>query len=580
MMRALFPATRSGCLLLTCLLATAAGLATGGEANGVRPRPGEPGPEVARLFKKLKLAAVPPGTRLTLRYPTVMRRRLRYDGTVREMELARSGSQLVAVSSKTYSLRRVELVQPLGSGLAQVWSYSESSLAAARQAGRDDLDLFQARPSGGRRISAIMRRLGGRGLEPAGGDFGLQRRLSPVAEMPRLPGGELVAGGEIGRTYGEYLATWKLESAARLQGRKCWVLSREVGLKRGSAPGAAPVTARSEYVVSADELTVLGVTSRWTALKAGGGLVRERALELRLAGESSPRPEELSAESTRIERSRELLRAISSRNVNRARRLLAGAREARCSRVVIELTARFLASEQALGRAAGGARRIELVPEDTFAFVRAPRKLDPQAELRPVVFLHGAAARAETYFKDWSRRAGDKPLLLIFPQSRDWTWNAQSDGAVIGSLLDALGRTYRLERKRLVFAGHASGGELAMILAYGAEFPGYETRGVIGAGALLSEGIRRRAYEDKPTRLLARLRSVDAHLFSGLKDRKVRPEKVRNLANWLTSYNPKGVSLTLTRDVALRYTTEWTPLMIDWILALPARPAPKSPARR
>ncbi len=570
--------TRLSLLLPVCLLAAGAVRACGGE-DATAPSPKRK-LDVQRLFKKLKLLPLPGGVKFSLRYPVKSGRRLRYDGTVSEVELARSGRRMVVVSNKTYAVQRIDLVDPLGTGLAQVWSYAESKLSAARQAGRDDLALFQQRPSGGVRLTAIMRRMGGRGLEPAGGDFSLQRQLSPVAEFPRLPARELSAEGRAARVHGDYLATWKLVSAALLEKRKCWVLSREVQLKPGSARGAAPVTARSEYLVSDGEFTVLGVTSRWTELGVRGGLVRERALELRLSEESSPKTAKLAAESARIEKSRELLRALSARDVNRAKRLLGEARSAGCPRAVLKLAARFAEAEKALGQASGGARRIELVPEDTFAFIRAPRNLDPKVKLRPVIFLHASAARAETYFKDWDKRAGKDPLMLIFPQARDWTWNAQADGAVIGSLLDVLGRTYSLDRKRLVLAGHDSGGELAMLLAYGAQFPGYRVRGVVSAGALMAEKIRRRAYDRKPAQLLARLRSVNVYLLNGLKNKKVRSDKVRNLASWLSSYNPGGVKLTFTPDVALRYATEWTPQMIAWIVALPAEPARrKKPAK-
>jgi hypothetical protein len=332
------------------------------------------------------------------------------------------------------------------------------------------------------------------------------------------------------------------------------------------------VTARAEYLLDAADFTVLGLVSNWGALGGGGGTAFERVHELRLTRSEEPPEKELAVDADRVAKLRALLRAVSIRDVPRSERALDDARKARCPRTGLRVAERFVAAEKQLSAAEGGARRIELVPEDTFVFVSAPKKVDPKRKLIPVVFLHAAAARTETYFKDWRRRAGDRPLLLIFPQARDWTWNAARDGAVIGSLLDVLGRTYNLDRGRLVFAGHAAGGELAMLLAYGANFPGYRVRGMVSAGALMDESLRRRAFELKPPGLLARLRSVDAFVLGGLKDKKVRHEKVRNLAAWLQTYNPGGVELLITPKVALRYATEWTPEILGWVEKIPAEP--------
>jgi hypothetical protein len=533
------------------------------------------------LFKNLKIEAPPPGSKVLPRHPVKLRRRLSYSGALREVKLARSGGRAVAISSKLYEIRRVNLVRPQLSGLVQVLAYDQQRLVAAEQAGRDNLALHRERPSRGARISAILRRGSARGLEPAAGDSYLQRRLAPLPEMPRLPAKQLLPGRPVTRISGEYMISWELTGAARLEERACWVLKREVRLKPGSNRSARPVTARSEYLVDARNFAVLGVVSSWTSLDTGGHLARERVLELKLSAETEPGAEEFEKESSRVEQVRALLRAVAARDVGRVERLLVSARAAHCPRAALALAQRYARAEKALATASGGARRIDLVPEDTFAFISAPEKIDPKAKLTPVVFLHGASAHAATYFKDWRGKVGDRPLLLIFPQSRGWTWNARSDGAVLGSLIDVLGRSYKLDRRKLVMVGHGAGGEMAMFMAYGASFPGYRVRGVSSAGALLAEHIRKQAYELKPPALLARLRSVDVFLLGGTRNKKVQPDKLRNLASWLRSYNPDGVSLMLTPKVALRYNADWTPHIIEWIEKLPpAALRPKAPRPR
>jgi hypothetical protein len=558
---------------------TVTGGAAGGEAGP--PPPGKVAPrdlDLCKLFKKLKLKAPAADAEVLPRHAVDRRRRLRYEGLTREKVVARTRGALLDISVLLYEVRRVDLVRPAGDGLARCWFYSESKLIAAKQAGRDYLRLFRERPSGGMRLAATARRLSGRGLEPSGGDLDLERRLGPVPEFPLLPGRKISAARPYARMAGRYLVTWKLAGTGELEGRKCWALVREVELKGEAGARSPPVTARAEYLLDAADFTVLGLFSRWTTMRPGSTTAGERAHQLRLVERKEPAEKDLAEQSERVEKLGELLRAVARRDAGRAERTLEKCVAAKCPPVGLRLAERFVAAEKAMAEAKGGARRLDLVPEDTFALVRAPAKIPEGVKLTPVLFFHGAAARAEFYFKDWCRRAGARPLLLVFPQSRDWTWNARSDGAVVGSLLEVLGRTYDLDRKRLVLAGHGTGGEMAMLLGYGADFPGYRVRGVVSAGALMSAGLRRRAYDQKPPALLARLRATDSFILGGMADKKVRPEKARNLAAWLRTYNPRGVRLELTPKVALRYAVEWTPEILEWISKLPAEPRGAKPA--
>ncbi len=567
---------------IAAALLSITGAAASGAAEARKPKPAgaKPGGLLA-LFGDLKIEVPPPGSKVLPRHAVKSRRRLSYSGVLREVALARSGGRATTVFSKLYEFRRVDLVRPQLSGLVQVLSYDEQRMVAAEQAGRDSLMMHRERPSGGARISAILRRGAARGLEPSAGDHGLQRRLAPLPEMPRLPAKQLTPGRPVERISGEYLISWELTAAAHLETRACWVLKREVRLKPGADRSALPVTARSEYLVDARDFTVLGVVSSWISLGVAGGVAQEKTLEFKLSAEGEPSAEEFEKESSRVKQVRSLLRAVAVRDVGRVERLLVSAREAHCPRGALALAERYVKSEKALASADGGARRVELVPEDTFAFISAPEEIDAKVRLTPVIFMHGAAARAETYFRDWRGKIGDRPLLLVFPQSRGWTWNARSDGAVLGSLIDVLGRTYKLDRRKLVLVGHAAGGEMAMLMAYGADFPGYRVRAVSAAGALLAEHMREQAYKLKPPALLARLRAVDVFLLGGMANKNVRPEKVRNLAKWLQSYNPDGVRLTLTPGVALRYNAEWTSSIIEWIEKLPPEPArSKAPPAR
>ncbi len=261
----------------------------------------------------------------------------------------------------------------------------------------------------------------------------------------------------------------------------------------------------------------------------------------------------------------ELLRAIDARDVARAERTARRARAAGYAGPALKLAARFAAAEKELASARGGDRRIDLVPEDSYVLVRAPERLKKDAKLTPVVFLHGAGARAETYFRDWKRRAGRRPLLLVFPQSRDWTWNVRDDGAMLGSLLEVLGRTYNLDRDRLVLAGHGTGAELAFVLGYGASFPGYRLRGIAAAGGVVDGRIRARAFKQRPPELVRRLRATDVLLLVGRADKKVTPTAVKNCARWLASWNPEGVSLLIDPNVGYRYSAEWTPQVMKWL---------------
>jgi poly(3-hydroxybutyrate) depolymerase len=520
------------------------------------------------LFEKLVCSAPAANASFSPGYAVQDGRMLTYNGKVEEVDLARSGNSVGEVSRKEYAVIRTIVIQPMGGGLGRTWISTLRRITSAKQIGKDRLATFRDRPSRGMRVGATQRRLSVEGLEPGAGDDNLRVFLAPVPEMPRLPQVKLQAGRPFARNLGQVTITWELLYSANLEGRSCWVLCRRLGLKAGAHPGARYESSIANYLVDAQSGIILGGIQEWDSRSGKKTGMSIHSFKL-VTQETSK--QKLDAQRKEIAADRELLRAVSNRNVPQVERLLRAEKKITGNpRPCLAFARSFCQAEKDLARVQGGARRVALVPEDSMVFISAPAKLKKGQKLIPVVFLHGAAAHAETYFKDWSGRVADRPLLLIFPQARDWTWNVATDASMIGSLLGVLGRTYNLDRSRLVFAGHSAGGEMAMLLGYGASFPGFQNRGVVAAGAGMPDHFRSIAFKKRPGDMLARLRSVDAMLLGGEKDKIVRQESLRNLFRWLRTYNKGGVSLTLSKDVALRYHTDWTELIIKWVLKLPA----------
>ncbi|MHC4913849.1 MAG: alpha/beta hydrolase family protein [Planctomycetota bacterium] len=571
-------------LLAAAALASAAGGGRGGEAAGEKPPerkeagPSASLPALKRMFKGLVVEDPPPGAAFRPRHPVDRRLRLRYAGHVRERVITVSSRGSGVLTDKLYEMNRVNLVAPAGDGLARTWLYSRYRLIEAGEAGRDRLALLRSRPSRGVKVAALMRRLSARGLEPAGADLSVEHLLAPVPELPRLPAGEVVAGKPASHMAGGYLVTWALVGSGKLDGRACWLLARGVRpaeILPRTAGGAIGV---SVYLLDAKDSSVLGVVSQWKVPVPRAGTVRERLQEFRLTKSENLDAKALEKEAARVEAARRLLAAVNERSVAGTERAVREAERITYEGPALALARRFAAAERQLASTEGGARRVDLVPEDTFVHLWAPPGVKPDTVLTPVIFFHGAAAEAATYFEDWASKAGDRRLLLIFPQSRDWTWSGRDDGEVAGSLLDALGRSYRLDAGRLVLAGHAAGGEMAFVLGYGASFPKRRVRGIVAAGALLDKRIRDRAFTEKPPELLARLRSTDVFLLSGKQDKHVRPDSVSNLYGWLRTYNPEGIRMEVDPEAARQYDADWTPKILDWIARL--RPKPAGEKRR
>jgi predicted esterase len=539
----------------------------------------EAGAALSALLPELKRAALPEGAEIPAALPVAAAAcRLNYEGVERELVLARSAGGEQEVSSLTCEFRRSHLVRPQGDGLAEAWIESVSTVTAAREAGRDRLEHYRDRPSGGTRVAVVMRRLGPSGAEPAAGDRSLRLQLMPFPELPRMPGRRLTAGRPVSRSVGGYAVTWSLDAAARLGDRPAWIVSCRVGPPPGGAPPRTiPLAGRAELLLDAGDFTVLAAVTRWQSLGAGGAVENEFLDQTRLVRREDVAAEEFAAELRRRAAARELLASLAGRDARHAAPLLEAARAAGCHGPELRAAGLFLTAERELTVAGAGPRRVALVPEDTAVHLWAPENPGPAKRLTPVIFLHGAGALAGTYFDDWSRAAAGRPLLLIFPQSKSWTWNLASDGAMMGSLLEVLGRTYDLDKERLVLAGHGAGAEMALALAYGADFPGYRVRGVAAAGAVLSGRLREEAVSRKPPELMDRLRTVDAFLLCGEKDTEVGAAAVRNLGAWLGTFNPKGIRIEVTPEVGPRYSTGWTKAIMDWATALPEAAEPAAP---
>jgi len=537
-----------------------------GRPGPVAPEAGKPAPFVE---EKLDPAAT-----VLLRHRTGGRRLLVYAGAREEETSALSDQGTVEpVSALSWKLVRRHVVAGAGEGApAELVSNSIEELAAATQAGRDALESLRGRPSGGRRIFAGVRRLSERGAEPLGSDRSAEQRLEPFLELPRLPRKALAASAPLVEAAGPYRVEWRLAGAGTLAGRECWRAIRTVATPADArVPSGEALDFEDEFIVAAADSTVL--RARRTSRRVGG-LGRLVTTQLELVEEKPEAEAAVRRERDETEGIVRLLAAIAGRRPDEAARAADELARQGLGGSAVELARRFAAGEKALAEPAGGARRIELVPEDTFVLVRAPAKVPAGAALVPVVFFHGAGAGPARYFEDWAAKAGDRPLLLVFPQSRDWTWQIDSDAAVVGSLLERLGRTYRLDRERLVLAGHGMGAELAFALGYGAEFPGFRVRGIVAAGGTMSQKdpnmkrLRSLASDGRHEELAARVRSTDVLALAGEEDKLYALKDFQNTDRWLKSFNPKGVELLSSPKLGQQYSPEWTPVILDWVAKL------------
>jgi len=333
------------------------------------------------------------------------------------------------------------------------------------------------------------------------------------------------------------------------------------------------LAAEDEYLVAAGDGTVLRLERHWQL--PSGALLARMTVVLELLQDRELPAAELAKAADGAEQTAKLLALIRARQVGEAARLAEEMAAAGLRGAPLDLAARFAAGEQALAEPRGGERRIELVPEDSFVRLWAPEKLKPADRLRPVVFFHGAVAGPDSYFRDWKSKVGDRPVLLVFPQSRSWTWQMDADGAMVGSLLERLGRTYNLDRGALVLAGHGAGAELAWALGYGADFPGWQVRGMVAAGAPVPERIRVAVSDGKHEALAARARATDALLLAGERDKLAPLAAMQNAAQWLSTFNPGGVELRMAPGVGQQYPAELTGYVLEWIMKL--RPAGAKP---
>ena len=522
------------------------------------------------IYPDLVISRIPAGQNVSLSYSTGKDRKLLYSGEVRERETMGAGASSTLVSERVYSVKSADLIRPLGDGLARAWLYSEWNLTRALAAGRDRLKTLRERPAGGTRVFSVRRRMAGSGLEPAAGDADLRRQFAPVPEFPRLPGVEFGASDRVVRRFDNYRITWSLIGSGKIDGKQCLALGVKVGPARGFPRSGIPVVASCELLLDANDGTVICSAGRWSTLLQGRGSELEHSWNIRLVRAEVLKPEAFEQEENRLSIYRDLLGSVSRHDGEKTRSLLQKAEKQGFNGPAVAAARMFIAAEELFKKPVAGRRRIALVPEDTYVLLGAPEQIPAGEKLIPVVFFHGASAHAKTYFDEWYPKTRKRNLLLIFPEAREWTWKPQLDGPVVGSLLEVLRHTYNLDTDRLVFAGHNAGGGFAMMMTYGANFPGYRTRAVVSAGALFPARIREMAYTRKPPELVARLRATRAFLLTGKDNKKVTRDKLMNLAKWLHSYNNDGVKIEITPGVALRYSAEWTNPILDWIQEIPA----------
>lgn len=534
---------------------------------GPRPAPDGPVGPVRTELPKYVEGKLAPDAAVTLRYRTDVPRRLVYVGALDENMVARTGEDSsTAVSALRWQVSRRHVVLGVGQGLpAEMGSVSTEELAAASQAGRDVLAELRDRPSGGRRVFAGSRRVGARGVEPLAVDRLPEQRLESFPELPRLPAAQLTAGGVVEELAAGCRIEWRLVGSGTFGGRRCWRITRQV---LPAAPGEN-LDCHDEFIFDEAGSTVLRSVRGFST--PSGGMVRMRNSSFLLTDDSALPADEARAALDESAKTARLLTRIGERMPDEASAAAAELAAARVSTPAIDFARRFAAGEKALLEPAGGARRVDLVPEDTYVLLWAPKDPKPGQKLTPVVFFHGAGAGPKRYFDDWTKKVGDRPLLLVFPQSRDWTWRLDRDTAVVGSLLERLGQTYPLDRERLVLAGHGTGAELAFALAYTAEFPGYRVRGVVAAGGTMTEKdqnmkrLRTAASDGKHEALAARVRAIDVLAMAGEADKLYPLKDFRNVDAWLRSFNPDGVALVLTPGLGQQYSTDWTPQILEWV---------------
>jgi phospholipase/carboxylesterase len=127
-------------------------------------------------------------------------------------------------------------------------------------------------------------------------------------------------------------------------------------------------------------------------------------------------------------------------------------------------------------RPPAGESRLGLAAGDRDGLLYVPRAVERGAPLPLVVMLHGAggSGRSVDYTFPIAEELG---MLVLAPDSRDWTWDALLQGfgpdvAFIGSAFRHVAGEFPVDRRHVALAGHSDGASytLSMGVGYGDVF--------------------------------------------------------------------------------------------------------------
>ena len=98
--------------------------------------------------------------------------------------------------------------------------------------------------------------------------------------------------------------------------------------------------------------------------------------------------------------------------------------------------------------------------------VFVPEDYDPARDYPLVMALHGGSGHGRLFLWTWVREARSRGVILVAPTATGATWSLMEpevDAAHLARVLDQVGRTWRVDRTRLLLTGMSDGGTFTLV---------------------------------------------------------------------------------------------------------------------